>query len=102
MFDTSQWQFFQRFFIGLLCCLGFISIAYAQHRDSEKVISVRSPVWTEELGEVPLEKYTEKELAKMVRDFWTPERMRKVIPLLHSQSLFFKQYNQSIQQRKFC
>jgi len=45
------------------------------------VISVRAPVWTDELGEVDLDQYTREELAQMVRDYWTPERIRNTIPL---------------------
>jgi len=44
-------------------------------------VRMQMPVWTEELGEVDLDKYTEEELDKMVDDFWTPERMRNAIPM---------------------
>jgi len=40
--------------------------------------SARAPVWTPELGEVDLDQYTLEELAQIVRDYWTPERMREV------------------------
>jgi len=49
-------------------------------RLSAETVAARGPVWTEELGDVPLDKYTLKELAAMVREFWTPERMRNAIP----------------------
>jgi len=45
------------------------------------VVSAQLPVWTPELGEVPLDKYSREELDKMVADFWTPERIRNAIPL---------------------
>jgi len=44
-------------------------------------IRVRMPVWTEELGEVDVSKYTNEELNRMVDDFWTPERMKNAIPI---------------------
>jgi len=43
--------------------------------------SARAPVWTDELGEVDLDQYTSEELAQMVRDFWTPERMKNAVPV---------------------
>jgi len=44
-------------------------------------VRTRMPVWTEELGEVDLNRYTEEELDRMVNNFWTPERMRSAIPM---------------------
>jgi len=81
MFKQSHRKILRKFLFGLLCCLGIISISHAQYKDSSGVIGVRAPVWTEELGDVPLDKYTEKERAQMVRDFWTPERMRNATPM---------------------
>jgi|GEM_PF-1920329 len=43
--------------------------------------SARAPVWTEELGEVNLDQYTREELDRMVRDYWTAERIRTTIPV---------------------
>jgi len=54
---------------------------YAQMIDQEKLTrGARAPVWTEELGEVPLDQYTPEEIKKMVRDYWTPERMKNATP----------------------
>jgi len=64
---------------GLLCAFGLGSPVQAQDKDST-VVSARAPVWTPELGEVPLDKYTREELSEMVRNYWTPERMRSAIP----------------------
>jgi len=66
--------------IGLMYFLSFGAFAQNIEENLTSVISVRAPVWTEELGEVPLDQYTREELAQMVRDFWTPERMRNAIP----------------------
>jgi len=49
--------------------------------DSAKVADAQLPVWTDELGDVPLEKYTREELDKMVGDYWTPERLKNATPL---------------------
>jgi len=74
-------KIFQNILIGLLCSLGFSSIAFSQYKNSTNVIGVRAPVWTEKLGNVPLDQYTERELDQMVREFWTPERMKNAIPM---------------------
>jgi len=71
----------------LMYSLGLSSFAQSTERNPLPVVSARAPVWTEELGEVPLDRYTREELAQMVRDYWTPERMRSAtpteIPIIH-------------------
>jgi len=81
MLNNLHLRILQKFLLGFLCCLGLCSIVYAQHKSSTDVISVRAPVWTEELGNVPLDKYAQEELSQMVRDFWTPERMKSAVPV---------------------
>jgi len=46
----------------------------------KETVVVRAPVWTEKLGNVSLDDYTREELSAMVREYWTPERMRNAIP----------------------
>jgi len=80
MLSTYQHPIPSILLTGLLFFSGLTIPAYAQNQNSSAVVGVRAPVWTEELGEVPLDQYTEKELGKMVHDYWTPERMRNAIP----------------------
>jgi len=47
---------------------------------TRQTVAARMPVWTEELGKVALENYSLEELAAMVQEYWTPERMRNAIP----------------------
>jgi len=68
------------FIFGILHFLGFVNFLHAQERNSENVVSARGPVWTEELGDVPLDKYTREELSAMIRNYWTPERMKNAVP----------------------
>jgi len=72
---------------GIFGTLAVPSIGFASGdavnnmRLSAETVAARGPVWTEELGDVPLDQYTLKELATMVRKFWTPGRMRNAIPV---------------------
>jgi len=56
---------------------------YAPEEQRQVPIRMRMPVWTEELGRVDLDKYTEEELDRMVDNYWTHERMVNAIPVEH-------------------
>jgi len=80
MKNTSRRQLLGRSLVGALCSLAVSSWADTGDRDGATA-SARAPVWTEELGEVDLDQYTPEERAPMVRDYWTPERIKTAIPL---------------------
>jgi len=81
MFNNRKRHLLGSLLVGLLCSLGFGASAQTQDKDVSAVVSARAPVWTPELGEVPLDKYTREELSEIVRSYWTPERMRDAIPV---------------------
>jgi len=80
MKNTSRRQLLSLSLIGALCSLALSSWADTGDRN-RATASARAPVWTEELGEVDLDQYTPEERAQMMRDYWTPERIKTAIPL---------------------
>jgi len=81
MCNLFKKRWFKILFSGFFYTLPLlISVVHAENK-YPTTVAVRAPVWTEEMGKVPLNHYTREELANMVRDFWTPERMKKAIPV---------------------
>jgi len=66
---------------------------------NSEVVEIKSAVWTEELGEVSLDQYTHAELAQMVDDYWTDERIRNATPL---ESLMPDCSAKALQEHEIC
>jgi len=83
---TFKRNLLQTLHTAALCLMAFalgtgVALADTTEAMSQTSIRVRMPVWTEALGEVPLDEYTEEELDRMVEEFWTPERIKNAIPI---------------------
>jgi|GEM_PF-6135370 len=64
-----------------LCSVGASAFTERYEDGSSTVVEIQPAVWTEELGEVSLDQYTHEELAQMVDDYWTEERIKNATPL---------------------
>jgi len=81
MFDKRKRQLLSWLLSGSMAVLASGASADTGGDRDARIIGMQLPVWTEELGEVPLDQYTREELSKMVDEFWTPERIKNAIPL---------------------
>jgi len=81
MFGLFRRKFLSCIMAGSLSSLFLGASATNIDEGRDQIAGMQLPVWTEDLGEVPLEKYTREELDKMVSDFWTPERIKNAVPM---------------------
>jgi len=78
MFKRQKRQFLSSLLAAACSTLLFGTTACA---DNSGTLAARAPVWSEKLGEVSLERHSAEELAAMIDEYWTPERMRAAIPV---------------------
>jgi len=62
-------------------CIPSIGMADTHGQGARFIGSASAPVWQDGIGEIAADRHTPEELAQMMRDYWTIERMRSAVPV---------------------